>query len=100
MAALDSLASQVQGQVQLYVVNGRFDQAVLFFHDGSFLQFEHTSVDNRWAKTSAVDSMAGNCFASMRLFRLNAKHLQLYMKDGSDAEFFTREAPLSDMAID
>ena len=32
--------------------------------------------------------MADSVCQAMRLFRLNAKHLQLYFTDGSDAEFF------------
>ncbi len=75
-------------QATRYVTNGAFNQAVLFFADGSYLQLEHTGIDTRWAKASAEPSMADGICQTMRLFRLNAKHLQLYFTDGSDAEFF------------
>jgi len=75
-------------QATRYVANGAFSQAVLFFADGSYLQVEHTGIDTRWAKASAQPSMADTICQAMRLFRLNAKHLQLYFTDGSDAEFF------------
>ena len=75
-------------QATRYVANGAFSQAVLFFADGSYLQLEHTGIDTRWAKASAQPSMADTICQAMRLFRLNAKHLQLYFTDGSDAEFF------------
>ncbi len=71
-----------------YVANGKFDQAVLFFADGSYLQLQHTGIDTRWAKASDEATMADGICQAMRLFRLNAKHLQLYFTDGSDAEFF------------
>jgi len=75
-------------QATRYLVNGSFDQAVLFFADGSHLQLQHTGIDTRWAKASAEPSVADSVCQAMRLFRLNAKHLQLYFTDGSDAEFF------------
>jgi len=81
-------AESAYAQATRYVANGTFDQAVLFFADGSYLQFQHTGIDTRWAKASAQPSMADSICAAMRLFRLNAKHLQLYFTDGSDAEFF------------
>jgi len=74
-------------QVTRYVANSAFNQAVLFFADGSYLQLEHRSIDTRWAKASAEPSMADSVCQAMRLFRLNARHLQLYFSDGSDAEF-------------
>jgi len=75
-------------QATRYLVNGSFDKAVLFFADGSHLQLQHTGIDTRWAKASAEPSVADSVCQAMRLFRLNAKHLQLYFTDGSDAEFF------------
>lgn len=80
-------AAVAYAQVTRYVTNGAFNQAVLFFADGSYLQLEHTGIDTRWAKASAEPSMADSVCQAMRLFRLNAKHLQLYFTDGSDAEF-------------
>lgn len=83
-----NLADTIQQQVTRYVANAEFTQAVLFFGDGSYLQLEHKGVDKRWAKPSATDSMADHACAAMRMFRLNAKHLQLYFEDDSDVEFF------------
>lgn len=80
-------------QATRYVVNADFNQAILFFDDGSYLQFEHTSRANRWAKASASPSMADRLCRALQRFRLNAKHLQLYFDDGSDAEFV---APVPD----
>lgn len=81
-------AETAHAQATRYVANGSFDKAILFFADGSYLQLEHTGIDTRWAKASAQPSMADSICQAMRLFRLNAKHLQLYFTDGSDAEFF------------
>ncbi len=80
-------AEIAHSQATRYVANGTFDQAVLFFVDGSYLQLQHAGIDTRWAKASAQPSMADSVCQAMRLFRLNAKHLQLYFTDGSDAEF-------------
>ena len=60
----------------------------LFFEDGSHLQFEHTRRTNRWARASSRQSMADRFGQLLQSFRLNAKHLQLFFEDGSDAEFF------------
>ncbi len=81
-------AESAHAQAVRYVANGSFDKAVLFFADGSYLQLSHTGIDTRWAKASAEPSMADGICQAIRLFRLNAKHLQLYFTDGSDAEFF------------
>jgi len=70
-----------------YVVNAEFNRAAVYFADESFLEFEHTSRDNRWARPSADQTTADRVCQSMRQFRLNAKHLQLFFRDGSDAEF-------------
>ncbi|MBI3959812.1 MAG: hypothetical protein HY328_13460 [Chloroflexi bacterium] len=88
-------AETAYSQATRYVANGTFDKAVIFFADGSYLQLQHTGIDTRWAKASGEPSMADSVCQAMRLFRLNAKHLQLYFTDGSDAEFFVagQEAP-------
>ena len=78
----------VHDQVVRYVVNGKFNQAILFFVDDSYMQFEHTSRENRWVKASSPESLAGSACLSLQQFRLNAIHLQLYFDDGSDVEFF------------
>jgi hypothetical protein len=82
------LAEMARHQVTKYVVNTAFNRAVLTFADGSSLQFEHTSRENRWAKASVDASMADQVCKSLYQFRLNAKHLQLFFQDGSDVEFF------------
>ena len=86
-------AEWTQKNVTHYVVDAEFKQGVLFFADGSYLQFEHTSRDNRWARASAGSTMADTTCQSLRQFRLNAKHLQLFFEDGSDAEFFVARTP-------
>ena len=70
-----------------YVANSEFNQAVLFFKDGSYLQFEHKGRESRWAKASAKRTQAERACLGMSHFRLNALHLQLYFEDGSDVEF-------------
>jgi len=72
-----------------YVVNATFTEAVLYFKDGSYVQFEHSSRSRRWARASSDDTMADKICRSIHQFRLNAKHLQLFFEDGSDAEFYT-----------
>ena len=85
---MNTLATTARSQASRYIVNPDFTRAVLYFQDGSYLQFEHTSRANRWVKASAGDSMADTVSQAMHHFRLNAKHLQLYFEDGSDVEFF------------
>jgi hypothetical protein len=70
-------------------VNAAFNRATLDFSDGSYLEFEHTSRSNRWAKASAEATIADEICRSIRQFRLNAKHLQLFFEDESDVEFFS-----------
>ena len=48
-----------------YIVNSEFTEASLFFKDGSFLQFVHKSRDQRWARPSADDTMAGQVCQEM-----------------------------------
>jgi hypothetical protein len=87
---LDEVARQ---QVSRYVVNTIFTQAVLLFIDGSSLQFEHTSRQNRWARASAEATMADQVCRALYQFRLNAKHLQLFFEDGSNIEFVADSRP-------
>jgi len=70
-------------------VNSAFSRGMLDFNDGSYLQFEHTSRSNRWARASAEATIADEVCRSIQQFRLNAKHLQLFFEDGSNAEFFS-----------
>ena len=72
-----------------YIVNSEFTEGTLFFNDQSFLQFVHKARDERWARPSADDSAAGTVCRALSQFRLNAKHLQLFFEDGSDAEFYS-----------
>jgi hypothetical protein len=74
-----------------YIADRDYKRAALFFRDESFIEFEHSSRDTRWARPSAEGSMADHVCRSLRIFRLNAKHLQLFFNDGSDAEFITNE---------
>jgi len=68
-------------------VNAAFNEAVVYFRDGSHLRFRHASRDDRWAHASASDTTADKVCQSLEQFRLNAKHLQMFFSDGSDAEF-------------
>jgi hypothetical protein len=70
-----------------YAANAEFTQAAVFFKDGSHLTFEHTSRGNRWARPSTDGTMADSVCKAMTQFRLNAKHLQMFFEDGSNAEF-------------
>lgn len=83
------LADVAKTATTRYTVNTAFTEAVLYFKDGSYLQFEHSSRSNRWARASKEDTLADKICRSLQQFRLNAKHLQLFFEDGSDAEFFT-----------
>ncbi len=82
-----SLAQSAAAHAVRYVANSEFNQAVLFFEDGSYLQFEHKGRESRWAKASAERTQAERACLGMSHFRLNALHLQLYFEDGSDVEF-------------
>jgi hypothetical protein len=81
-------AEYAKRHVTRYEVNATFNRATLDFTDGSHLQFQHTSRSDRWARASADATIADDICRSMQQFRLNAKHLQLFFQDGSDAEFF------------
>lgn len=82
-----SQAQSAAAHAVRYVANAEFNQAVLFFEDGSYLQFEHKGRDSRWAKASAERTQAERACLGMSHFRLNALHLQLYFEDGSDVAF-------------
>lgn len=75
--------------VTRYLHNDEFNEAALFFTDGSFLQFVHKGLNERWARPSTDETLAGEVCRALRLFRLNAKHLQLFFEDGTDVEFFS-----------
>jgi len=84
-------ANLVQSEVVRYDADADFKRAALFFRDGSFIEFEHSSRDTRWARASADGTMADKICRSIRIFRLNAKHLQLFFEDGTNAEFLKHE---------
>ncbi|MBS13477.1 MAG: hypothetical protein CME19_18000 [Gemmatimonadetes bacterium] len=81
-----TMAVDTRAKNTRYIVNDEFTQAALFFEDESRLEFEHTPT-SRWAKSSTEGSMADEVCRSLQSFRLNAKHLQLFFTDGSNAEF-------------
>ena len=80
-------AEHAKRHVIRYAVNAAFNRAHLEFSDGSNLEFEHTSRTNRWARASADATLADEICRALHQFRLNAKHLQLFFEDGSNAEF-------------
>lgn len=69
-------------------VNAIFTEAVLTFHDGSRLCFCHR-VGERWAKavgpgrSEDETGRAGEHLSSIKMFRLNARHLDIQFEDGS-----------------
>jgi hypothetical protein len=75
-----------------YIHNAEFNEAAVYFADDSFLQFVHKGLNERWARPSTDDTTAGQVCRSLRLFRLNSKHLQLFFDDGSDLEFFAAKS--------
>jgi hypothetical protein len=75
-----------------YLADPDYKRAALYFRDDSFIEFEHSSRDTRWARASADGTMADGVCQSLRIFRLNAKHLQLFFNDGSDVEFVKNAA--------
>ena len=83
-----TLSDLALGNVTDYIANAEFTEGSLFFRDGSFLQFVHKARSERWARPSADETVAGQVCRGLRQFRLNAKHLQLFFDDGTDAEFF------------
>jgi hypothetical protein len=89
-----TLSDLARNSVTDYIANPEFTEGSLFFRDGSFLQFVHKARDQRWARPSADDTLAGEVCRSLRQFRLNAKHLQLFFDDGSAAEFFIGPPPV------
>jgi hypothetical protein len=86
-----NIAEYLKKRAPRYEVNAAFNHARLHFDDGSNLEFEHTSRSNRWARSSAGATIADDICRFMRQFRLNAKHLQIFFEDGSDAEFVTKK---------
>jgi len=86
-----NFADYARRQTTQYLPNQAFTTATLQFLDGSEIHFEHSSRSNRWARASQPGTVADEVCRSLRQFRLNAKHLQLFFEDGSDAEFMIGE---------
>ena len=69
-------------------VNSNFTEAVMQFRDNSRLCFCHR-VGERWAKSVGPDGrkneagLAGELLSAIKMFRLNAKHLDIQFQDGS-----------------
>jgi hypothetical protein len=82
-----TFAQHAKAKFVRYEVNPAFTHATLHFDDGSYIEFEHTSRTNRWARASADRTAADDVCKAIYQFRLNAKHLQLFFEDGSDVEF-------------
>ena len=76
----------VREQATRSVANAAFNRAIVSFRDGSKLTFEHTSRQNRWAKASEEGTVAETICLAMTQFRLNARHLELFFRDGSSFE--------------
>jgi hypothetical protein len=79
-------------------VNANYTEAVLTLRDQSRLCFCHR-VGERWAKAVGLDPAdnraghAGEVLAVIRMFRLNAKHLDMQFLDGSRWEKPFRDRP-------
>ena len=84
-------AELARKDVVRYAADAEFKRAALFFTDDSFIEFEHSNRDTRWARASADGTIADTVCRSIRIFRLNAKHLQLFFEDGTNAEFIKDE---------
>ena len=80
-----------------FEVNADFSEAVVVMRDSSRLVLRHR-VGERWAKAVGADGMgkeaglAGQVLASIVMFRLNAKHLDIDFNDGSRWEVSFRDA--------
>ena len=84
----DQLARTLQNSLLVATANENFTEAVMTFSDDSRLCFCHR-VGERWAKAVGPDQredesgLAGEMLAAMRMFRVNAKHLDIEFEDGS-----------------
>ena len=85
------LAELFRHDIVRYVVDLNFKRAALFFRDESFIEFEHSGRQNRWARASGDGTLANQVCRAIHQFRLNAKHLQLFFQDGSDLEFLENQ---------
>lgn len=71
-------------------VDEKFTLGVVTLRDGSILEFHHR-VGERWARAVGADGSdrgpARELLDAMRIFRLNAKHLDIEFEDGSRWEW-------------
>jgi hypothetical protein len=78
----------LRASLDLVEADAAFSEAVMRFRDGSRLYFRH-KVGERWVKAVGVDGReenagtAGELLAGIKMFRLNAKHLDIAFTDGS-----------------
>ena len=83
-----SHSERLRQQLQSYEVDKLFTEAVLHFHDSSRLCFCHR-VGERWARAIGPQQredqagLAGELLAAIKMFRLNAKHLDIHFDDDS-----------------
>jgi hypothetical protein len=81
-------AQRLRQQLQSFEVDAQYTEAVLHFHDRSRLCFRHR-VGERWARAIGPQQrddetgLAGELLAAMKMFRLNAKHLDIHFDDDS-----------------
>ena len=79
---------RIQASLLRVVANEDFTEAVMTFHDETRLCFCHR-VGERWAKAVGPEQredaggLAKELLANMRMFRLNARHLDIQFEDGS-----------------
>ena len=71
-----------------------YSEAVISLNDSSLLCFCHR-VDERWAKAIGPVGTGSGCaeelLDAIQMFRLNAKHLQIFFNDGTTWEWIPRD---------
>jgi hypothetical protein len=72
------------GFAGIEVLDSAFSEAVVTFQDGSSLRFRHR-VGERWAKAEG-HGLAQYYLTRLSFFRLNAKHLEIRLRDGTTWE--------------
>ena len=81
-------AETLRNSLLTVAANENFTQAVMCCNDNSRLCFCHR-VGARWAKAVGPEGredepgLAGELLAAIKMFRLNAKHLDIEFEDGS-----------------
>jgi hypothetical protein len=81
--------ASLRGGMSSLEVNDSFTESVIVMTDGSRLCFCHR-VGQRWAKAEG-GGLAEEVLATIGLFRLNGKHLDVQFQDGSRWEARFRE---------